>query len=845
MTNQFMLRGVLAASMIVAAVFAAPMSFAQTKAPEAAPSPAASDKAPAPSDPASATPAAPAAKPDGAAPRRPALSRTTEAIVPLKETVERMEESLRRGDLTDAQLIENRGSIEPVRDELREIILSLEGRLGDVDTRLKQLGDAPDEDEPKEDPALALERTRLKERHAALDGTLKQTRVLVLRAESISERITDRRRALFTQELLGRTSSALNPSFWTQAAKAAPDGLRGVVLLAQGWMDHARAAATAGTIAAATFALVAFLFCASLVLRWLGQRDFRPRELGTRFAKSFFALISLVRIAVTAPAVVVGAILILDAFGLMPERMTHIGYSLAIAVAIAAFGRGVAVGLFAPDDPERRLLAIHDNVARLVSSKLVWAARVLGAVVFINALLRAVVAPVSLTVAMSAIFSAIIAAILCHFLFVIGRSHEQDDEVSGAGWLRAGGWLLTIGIAAALVTGFVGLAAFLAGRFLTALGLIGALYIFLVFIDALFTEVLTASTPRGRAVANFFGLKPRSIELIGTLLSAAIRIILILVVLLPLLGPWGIFAADFFGVVRDATFGFRIGEVTISLSTILGAFATIVIGILATRAMQRWLQTSFLPRTALDPSLQHSISTIFSYLGVMAAIAFALAQLGVDFQKITLVAGALSIGIGFGLQSVVSNFVSGLILLAERPIRVGDIINVKGEEGRVRRIHVRATEIETGDHASVIIPNSELITQVVKNRTHIDTFARAAVPVAVAYDSDVAKVRDTLMQIAKDHPHVMQSPAPTVFLTGFGESAINFELGWLVRNIGDAAGVKSDICFSILEKFREHGIDMPYPRRDIRIRGLEDDAEREVAPSEVPKPPAEKKPKGG
>jgi potassium efflux system protein len=193
---------------------------------------------------------------------------------------------------------------------------------------------------------------------------------------------------------------------------------------------------------------------------------------------------------------------------------------------------------------------------------------------------------------------------------------------------------------------------------------------------------------------------------------------------------------------------------------------------------------------------------------------------------------------------VVSNFVSGLILLAERPIRVGDIINVKGEEGRVRRIHVRATEIETGDRASVIIPNSELITQVVKNRTHTDTFARIAVTLGVAYDSDVAKVRDILLEIAKAHPHVMQTPGPTVFLTGFGESAINFELGWVVRNIGDGAGIKSDICFSILERFREEGIVMPYPHRYIQIEGMGGDEAEPAAPkSEAQKPAAPKKPK--
>jgi small-conductance mechanosensitive channel len=607
--------------------------------------------------------------------------------------------------------------------------------------------------------------------------------------------------------------------------------------LSQGWLGYARASASAWTITAALLTLVAFSAFAFLFLRWFERRALAPRRLETRFSKSLYALLTLLRIALTAPAIVAAAVLILDAFGLMPDRFMNIGFGLAAAIGIAAFGRGVAVGLFAVDEPERRLLSIRDDLARSVASHLVWAARLLGAIVFLNIVQQAIVAPVSLTVATSAIFATLIAAILCHFLFQVGKSEVPEDEISGVGWLRAGGWLLVIGIVAALLTGFIGLAAFLAGRFLVALGVIGALYIVLVFTDALFTDILSASTPRGKAIANFFGLKPRTIELLGTLLSASLRILLVLVVLLPLLGPWGIFAADFFGVVREATFGLRIGEVTISFTTIFTAFATILIGILATRAVQRWLAVQFLPRTTLDPSLQNSVSTIFGYVGVIAALSLALAQLGVDFQKITLVAGALSIGIGFGLQSVVSNFVSGLILLAERPIRVGDIINVKGEEGRVLRIHVRATEIETGDRANVIIPNSELITQVVKNRTHTDTFARVTVPVGVAYGSDVAGVRDILLDIAKTHPHVMPVPAPTVFLTGFGDSAINFELGWLVRNIGDGPGIKSDVCFSILERFQAEGIEMPYPQRVIRIEGLEDE---EIGQGVAPAP---KKPK--
>jgi small-conductance mechanosensitive channel len=774
------------------------------------------------------SPAAPSPQAQTAAPA--AISN----LEPQKLALDQLESTLQRDGLTDDSLSQARGSLEPLRGELREAIETQERRLADVDTRLKQIGDPPAAGAQPEDASLAAERARLNQRRSALDGGLKQSRLLMLRADDLVERITERRRALFTQQLLGRTSSALDPSFWMQAARAAPDDLRGLSFLGQSWWSYALANGGLSSMIAAILTLLGLCGVAIAAVRWLKHRDFRPAVIGTRFAKSFYALMALLRIALTMPAIVATAILVLDGFGLVPPRIMEMALGLVMAVAMATFGRGVAVGLFAPNEPDRRLLMIKDETANLIARNLSWAARILGLIVFVTAIQRTIVAQVSLTVATSALFSVTIAALLVGFLCKAGSSSTADDDVSQAQWLRAAGWLLVAGIVIALATGFIAFAGFLAGRFLVALGVIGALYILLVFTGSLFTEVLTAHDPRGRAVAGFFGLKPRSIELFGTLFSAVIRLLLVLVVLLPLLGPWGMFAADFFGVVREAALGFRIGEVTISITAILTAFVIMLIGILATRGAQRWLNTQFLPRTTLESGLQNSVSTIFGYVGVTAALVLALAQLGLDFQKITIVAGALSIGIGFGLQSVVSNFVSGLILLAERPIRVGDIINVKGEEGRVQRIHVRATEIETGDNASVIIPNSELITGVVKNWTHANTFSRVVVKVGVGYDSDVEKVRDILLDIAKSHPKLMQSPAPVAFLTGFGDSAINFELGGVVRNIGDGASVKSDLCFAILARFREEGIAIPYPQREVSLRGG-GTAQAEVASGEPEK----------
>ena len=741
-------------------------------------------------------------------------------LEPQKLALDQLEATLQRDDLTDDALGEARDSLEPLRGELRESIDTLERRLADVDTRLKQLGDPPAAGAPPEEASLAAERMRLSQRRATLDGSLKQARLLTLRADDLAERITDRRRSLFTQRLLGRSSSALDPSFWTQAAGAAPDDLRGLRYLGESWWSYARSNGGMWSMIAALLTLLALGVLGRMAARWLNGYSLRPALSATRFAKSFHALTAMLRVTLVMPAIVAVAVFVLDGFGLMPPRIMDMATGLMMAVAMASFGRGVAIGLFAPDDAELRLLNVSDDVARLVTRHMVWAARILGTVVFVTVIQRTIVAQVSLTVATSALFSVTIAGLLAHFLWNVGSGRSAaDDDVSGAHWLRGAGWLLVLGIIVSLATGFIAFAGFLSGRFLVAIGVIGALYILLIFTDALFTEVLTASSPRGRAIATFFGLRARSIELIGTLLSAVIRLLLVLVVLLPLLGPWGLFAADFFGVVRDAALGFRIGDVTISITAILTAFIILLVGILATRGAQRWLETRFLPRTTMEPGLQHSVSTIFGYVGVIAALLVALAQMGLDFQKITIVAGALSIGIGFGLQSVVSNFVSGLILLAERPIRVGDIINVKGEEGRVQRIHVRATEIETGDSASVIIPNSELITGVVKNWTHANTFSRITVKVGVGYDSDVEKVRDILLELARSHPKLMQSPAPSALITGFGDSAINFELGGVVRNIGDGGSVKSDLYFSILERFRAEGIAIPFPQRDVLVRG--------------------------
>src|SRR5262249_38313329 len=257
-----------------------------------------------------------------------------------------------------------------------------------------------------------------------------------------------------------------------------------------------------------------------------------------------------------------------------------------------------------------------------------------GAAIFLNVIHKAIVAPVSLTIATSALFAVVVVALVADALLRVKESGEQTSPaaVSRAQWIRAVAWLVIGAVLVSLALGYIGFPALLAGGLLRVLAVLAALAMCLVFTDALFTEVLTGDTPRGRAIAATFGIGPRGVELIGTILSAVVRILLVLIAIFPILGRSGMFATDVFGTVQGAVFGFRIGDITISLTAILGAFAVLLVGILATRAVQRWLQTRFLPRSGLEPSLQLSVSTIIGYVGVIAALTFALAELGIDVQ---------------------------------------------------------------------------------------------------------------------------------------------------------------------------------------------------------------------
>jgi potassium-dependent mechanosensitive channel len=718
-------------------------------------------------------------------------------------------------------LVALKGRLAPLRDQLSERIDQLEPRLKSIEQRAAQIPPPPAAGDT-EDPTITVERQRLAMRHHEVESALQQVKLLADQAGILDERIRHRRREVFTSRLFARSTSLFDRTFWNDLLPAVPAELDGLGVMASSWAAYARANGGIGGGVAAAALLALLCIAVWFLARWRRRLTAGPTP--RRFDKALVAIIRMVSGTVKISAPIAGAVLLLRNFGLMPDSVAEIGFALALAALVAGFGRGVAAGLFAPGESDRRIVNLTDQEAASYASHLTWASRFTGLALLANEVHRILGASVAPVVATGELQAFALLVITVHLLWRTAQARFGTAETDAAGpqqrgWLRITLWLCGITILTGLATGYVSFAVFVATRVLAAFAAGGAVFILITAIDAALTDLLAAGTPGGRSVTRAFGISQRGLNLVATLVSALLRLVIIAFAAVLALRASGVFTDDIFGAIQRMASDYDIGAIRVSPVAILSALACLAIGGLAVRAAQRWLTVNFLPHTGMEAGLQNSIVALSGYLALIVVLAVSLGILGIDLQKIAIIAGALSVGIGFGLQSVVSNFVSGLILLAERTIRVGDWVAVKNEEGFVRRISIRATEIETFDRASVIIPNQDFITGTVKNLTRGNTVGRVIIKIRVTFDSDVMRVRELLLEAAVKHPQVLPG-TPSVFLMGFGDIGIDFELMCLVGNVSQGLTVRTELYMDILGKLRDARIRIPAPIHEASVPTL-------------------------
>ena len=512
-----------------------------------------------------------------------------------------------------------------------------------------------------------------------------------------------------------------------------------------------------------------------------------------------------------------GAPVLADALG---------GAAIGLAMTLLAHaGLGAAL---TPQRPLWRLLPVADAAAVAIRRRGVLFAFVAAFDLFLWAALA--------SQAKSAEFMTIYAMIACGVRaaalmpLLRGRLWEFQDEAAlppltppadGAAarqrnplWLfaRIGLGFAAVGAVAAAGLGYADLALFVARAMSWTIVVVGGVFLLRGAAREAIQALLNA-----RTVRSWIGVGPEGAETLifwGHALLEPLFLVAAAVLTAPF---WGFSQREMFSRAGDVLSGFQVGSVTISLTAIgLGVLA-FVLALAVTRAIQRAMLTRLLPRTRMELGAQHSLTTGFGYLGLLFAIMIGVSTLGIDMSNLAIVAGALSLGIGFGLQSIVNNFVSGLILLIERPIKVGDWIIVGGQQGIVKRIAIRATEFETFERSSVIIPNSDLIANAVTNRTLKDRNGRVDIAVGVAYGTDTYRVERILLELAKAHPETLALPEPFVLFMGFGASSLDFELRLYTGDNLRSLRIASSLRHRIAARLEAEGIEIPFPQRVVHM----------------------------
>jgi len=744
-------------------------------------------------------------------------------------TLDRATASLQREGLSRAELTEIQLEVESLRLDSINLTQATNPSVQALEARLAQL--APVKEGTIESDDVKTARLALEQQTADLKGLVQQIKVITLRAEELIIAIDSRKRAMFTERLFEHNQSIIDPRIWVQAANDMPHVLRSILLLASDW--RGLVAAKIGTLAVFLFsslAIVIFVLI-SLTHRFLLRRTKRNAAIETPslLNKAWSALVIFV---VNLILPLLGAALFflsLEALGVSPNRIDNLAWNVGYTVLTLSAAHGLIRAVLAPGRGNWRLVPLTDPAAERLAQVAMLIGIALAINIFIGGVLRDLLAPTSILHVVRGSLAIVFHILTLWALRIISNGRkppEAEAETQGYGRARLWRWVVPIawigsliGLVATIV-GFLSFGWFIAIQIIWGAAVLSLLHLLLIFVDELFTTGLYKSTFAGGVLSPTQMGAPLKGEQIGVILSGAVRLLLIGSAAFLLLTPWGVQSARLFSSVEAVFFGIEVGEMTFSLSAILTAVAIFSVGAMVARAIQRWVETKLLPSTSLDIGLQMSIKTAIGYVGIIIAGMVAFSYVGLDLQNIAIVAGALSVGVGFGLQSIVNNFVSGLILLAERPIKVGDWIVVGSEQGYVRRINVRATEIETFDRASVIVPNSDLISGVVKNWMHNDATGRIIIPVGVAYGTDPDQVRSLLLECAREQRMVLAYPAPSVYFMAFGDSSLNFELRCYLSEVDYSLSVSSEIRFAIYRRFGEAGIEIPFPQRDINLRDM-------------------------
>ncbi|MGE7993393.1 DUF3772 domain-containing protein [Pseudomonas sp. NPDC089554] len=679
---------------------------------------------------------------------------------------------------------------------------------------------------PDEAQSITSQRKQLADEKKKLQAQQKQAQQLTQSARDLATQIVNLRRSLFNSQITSRAASPLSPAFWSSLIRPTDDDvarlrdLRGEAAdaLSSAFSPEHRWWFLASVIAAVlVWTLVRRQLerlLAKAMIRWLPEGRLRRSALA-------------VGVSLATLSTIAGAVSLLR-WGL--ETSAQLGTDLAsltnhvlTLVVFSAFIAGLGRAMLMLQRPSWRLPPIPDEVASALS----WFPQVLALALVLlltqERINSVIGTSLALTVATNGLTALVVSLIFVAALVRYRRTRREHGLERPAGLAGLIPFVVVVWVGAILLTllaGYLTLAYFLTAKLLWISVVATCAYLLVTVFGDLCETLLSPREPAGRALASALGMQQRHQAQFSTVLAGIGRTVMLLIAALLAFLPSGTSPGELLLSLAewDGSGGKVLGNLSIVPQDIFLAIAIFIGGWLAIRVVKRWLSERLLPETDMDAGMRASLVTLVGYLGFLFLAMLVMSTLRINLTSLTWVVSALSVGIGFGLQQIVQNFISGLILLTERPVKVGDWVSLAGVEGDIRRINVRATEIQMGDRSTVIVPNSQFISQNVRNVTMANALGVVGITLTLPLETDANQVRELLLTAFHEHEAILDAPAVSVTFKDITASGMVLNVSGYVAGPRQVSGARSDLLFTILGRLRDEGISLSSPQSMVLLQ---------------------------
>ena len=730
--------------------------------------------------------------------------------------------------------------INDLQDKLNQNLPLLNNDLGSVQKKIAALGEVPDDgNEPAE---IAKQRKELNKQADAYKTSIAQAKLAKTKIDDLNGLILKvRNQDLFTR-IFAKQSSIFHPQeFWTSLVSFAKFTFE-LIKSPLDWYRQLPAAdmATADdNIVYALFYIIAATFAAAYLRHFIKTRlGYREAIANPDYTQKVRAALWMFLARGLIPAAIIGTFMFWIKNGAIINK-SNFGtmlYTAALYLLYFFLTQALVRILLTPANGKWRIIEVSNDRAQASSKALIFSAAAICIVSFFQSLAAEMnVNPevlYSLKIFANAVKAFCVVLVANKFLFdgtpeenaknaataeATGKENADKDEEeykelsTPAKISLAVTVFMAVSFAASLF-GYIRLSEFAINRFIISGVVIAVFYILDRLLRVIFRQLM-----RLKFWSRTLRINPRKLVKANFWFALILKPILGIMAILTLLAVWGVSVDIMLNKVRNFLVGFNIGSLHISITSILLGIISFFVSSFLFKMLKGSFQNGSLSQIDWDPGVKNSVISGIGFFGIIISLIVGFAVMGGSISSIAIIAGALSFGAGLGLQNMVSSLVAGLTILFERQIKVGDWVIIDGQEGIVKSINMRSTELETWNKSNVIVPNASILANSLINKTYSDQMGRVEIKVGVDYNSDINKVKAILLEIAGEDPEVLNSPPPSLQFTDLGDNSLNFQLNCYTVNVYSGAGISFRIREKIVERFRENNINIPYPQRVIHF----------------------------